>query len=342
MESMAHICPNTHREEKMKNKVLIVSFSFEQEPEAFEILREAGYDPVLWKNAEREGCGEDELIAYWNALPEKPIGLLMGADISISDDFFRTIMEKPKAISLNCAGYNHIDLNACEEHGVRICNVPRRNFLAVADLSWGLLLCLMRKIVTGDKSIRAGKWTEGVDRGMAVSAKTMGIIGFGAVGRAIAKRAVGFEMELIGYDIVEDESVKKEFGLRYVDRDTLLRESDIVMICAPANDATFHMIDKSAFEKMKRDAVVINTARGEVIDTNALIDALMERKIAGAGIDVYENEPLTESPLFALENTVLTPHIGGLADREIHDVAIQAAKNMVELLTSEQSDLGIV
>jgi D-3-phosphoglycerate dehydrogenase len=326
----------------MSDKVLIVSFSFEQEPEALEVLREAGYDPVVWKNSEREGCGEDDLIAYWNALPEKPVGLLIGADISIGDAFFQGVGKKPGAISLNCAGYDHVELEACAKNGVRICNVPRRNFAAVADLSWGLLLCLMRKIVAGDRSIRAGKWTERVDRGTAVSSKTMGIIGLGAVGRAVAKRATGFDMELIGYDVVEDESLKETYGLRYADLDELLEESDIVMVCAPANDATFHMIDGRAFEKMKRSAVIINTARGEVIDTEALVDALRDGKIAGAGIDVYEREPLTASPLFSLENTVLTPHIGGLADREIHDVAMRAARNMVELLTDEQSELVIV
>lgn len=327
----------------MNNKVLVISFSFEQEPDAFQALRDGGLEPVLWAQKDRgENTTEQALVEYWNGLEEKPRGILMGADVPLTNVFFDAAATKPEAVSLNCAGYDHLELDVLKKHGVKVCNVPRQNFSAVADLAFGLILALMRKIPRGDRNIREEKWAKGVERGMAVSGKTLGILGFGAVGRAIAKRGTGFEMNIITSDVFQDEQAAAQLGARFVDRETLFRESDIFVVAAPATKETHHLVNRETLAMMKPNAVVINPSRGAVVDTNALVEALQNGTIAGAGLDVYEEEPLYESPLFSMDNTVLTPHMGGLADREIRNVAMRAAQNMVALLTDENCGLGIV
>ncbi len=327
----------------MDEKVLVVSFSFEQEPEAFAVLREAGLEPLLWSQAQRgENCCEQDLIDHWNSLPEAPAGILMGADVKLGEAFFSAVNTPPKTVSLNCAGYDHLDLAAFEKAGVPVCNVPRQNFSAVADLAWGLILSLMRKIPQGDRNIRAGNWAKGVERGMAVSQKTLGILGFGAVGQAVAKRGLGFEMNTIAYDVYPNREAAKALGVRFVALDELFCQSDIFVVGAAATAETEHLVNEKTLAMMKPTAVLINASRGSIVDGAALAKALETGVIAGAGLDVYEEEPLYQSPLFALENTVLTPHMGGLADREIHNVAMQAARNMASLLSDENCGLGIV
>ena len=325
----------------MSDKVMILSFSFEQEPDAFDVLRENGFEPLLWAQKDRVDAVEEDLVRYWEALPEKPRGIIMGADIPVGEEFL-SVAEGLEAVSLNCAGYDHLDLDAFKRHGIKVCNVPRQNFSAVADLAFGQIISLMRRIPEGDRNIRAGKWCAGVERGRAVSGKVLGIIGLGAVGQAVAQRAKGFDMEIIVSSTSRRADLAEKYGVRYVDRETFFRQADIIVLCCPANADTHHLINRSTLQLMKRDAVIINPSRGALIDTEALVEALRENRIAGAALDVFETEPLYDSELFSLDNTVLTPHMGGLADREIRHVAVQSALNMVAQLTGAQPQPGIV
>lgn len=320
----------------MNKKVLIISFSFEQEAQAFEVLVKAGLEPVLLAEKDRPGYTEKELLEFWHNLEEKPAGILMGADITLGENFANNA-QGLKYISLNCAGADHLDLAAFAKRDIVICNVPRQNFDAVADLAWGLILCTMRKIVAGDNRIRSGKWCDGVERGSAVSKKTIGIIGFGAIGQGVAKRAAGFDMKVIVSSRAKDSDLAAKYQAEYVDRETLFQEADIVIPTCPLVPDTHHLINGKTLSMMKPDAFVINPSRGGIIDTDALIKALKSKTIAGAGLDVYEEEPLYESELFALNNVVLTPHMGGLADREIHNVAMQSAYNMISLFDGNKT-----
>lgn len=321
--------------------VLVISFSFEQVPAAFGVLEQAGITPVVWAQSRRVHANQASLIDCWRQMEEKPEGIIMGADVEIGEPF---LVEAPElaAISLNCAGYDHLDLAALRRHGVKVCNVSKQNFDAVADLTWGLILGLMRKIAKGDAAIRAGLWNKGVERGMAVSGKVLGIIGLGAIGQAVARRAAGFEMEIIASSTSQKPELAQCYGLRYVEREELFSQADIIVPCCPHNAETHHLINTETLAAMKRTAVVVNPSRGGLVDTEALIEALGDGRIAGAALDVYETEPLFESPLFGLDNTLLTPHMGGLADSAIDGVAIRSAQNMVELLLNSNSDLGIV
>ena len=325
----------------MGKNILIVSFSFEQEPDAFQVLRGSGYTPVLWRNDDRKDATEDDLAAYYRAMPEKPAAIIMGADIPITEAFLSAAPEL-QVISLNCAGYDHVDLEACARHGVKLINVPRRNFDAVADLAWGLILGYMRNIPKADAAIRAGKWTEGVERSMAVSGKTLGIVGMGAIGQAVARRAMGFGMKLVAKSGSRKEELARKFGLTFLDDNAFFSTADIIVLCCPSNADTFHMINRTTLSMMKKTAILINPSRGGLVDTDALYEALKERRIGGAALDVYEEEPLLESPLFALDNILLTPHIGGLADKQIHDVAVLSAENCVAALAGDTDNLNMI
>lgn len=315
----------------MSERVLIISFSFEQEPDAFAVLTDAGYEPVVWASQSRPEATEEDLIAFYQAMDPKPVAIVMGADVPITGKFL-SVAQGVKVISLNCAGYDHVDLEACAAHHMRLINVPRQNFDAVADLAWGQILCLMRNIARGNAAIRAGKWTEGVARSMAVSGKTLGIVGMGAIGKGVARRAKGFDMKIVAKSGSRRAEIAEEFGLTFLDDDAFFAQADIIVLCCPLAEETYHLINEKTLSLMKPGAVVINPARGGLVDTDALITALKNHTIAGAALDAFEEEPLLESPLFELENVLLTPHIGGLADKQIHDVAVQSAKNCVAVL----------
>lgn len=325
----------------MANKVLIISFSFEQEPDAFQALRDAGLEIVLWADADRKGATEDDLVAYYRAMEEKPVAIVMGADIEITDKFL-SVAEGLKVISLNCAGYDHIDLESCSRHGIKLVNVPRRNFDAVADLAWGLILSYMRNIPKADKAIRAGQWAKGVERSMAVSGKTLGIVGMGAIGQGVAKRAMGFDMNIVAKSGSRKQEIADKFHLTFLDDEEFFRTADIIVLCCPNTEETYHMINKETLSLMKPTAVLINPSRGGLVDTDALVEALRERRIGGAALDAYEEEPLLESPLFELDNILLTPHVGGLADKQIHEVAVMSATNCAAVLAGNVENLNMI
>lgn len=325
----------------MAKKVLIISFSFEQEPDAFAALRDAGLEPVLWANKDRKGATEDDLVAYYLAMEEKPVAIVMGADIEITDKFL-SVAEGLTVISLNCAGYDHIDLESCARHGIKLVNVPRRNFDAVADLAWGLILSYMRNIPKGDKAIRTGQWAKGVERSMAVSGKTLGIVGVGAIGQAVAKRAMGFDMNIVAKSGSRRADLAEKYGITYLDDEEFFRTADIIVLTCPLAENNYHMINRETLAMMKPTAVLINPSRGGLVDADALYEALKERRIGGAALDAYEEEPLLASPLFELDNILLTPHVGGLADKQIHDVAVLSAENCAAVLAGKEENLNMI
>lgn len=324
----------------VNSSVLIVSFSFEQEEEAFGILRKAGLTPVVFPQKAGERYTQTDLLRFWERLGEKPAGLLMGADIPLGREFARGARGL-KYISLNCAGYDHLDLAEFRKRGITVCNVPGKNFDAVADLTWGLILSVMRRIVEGDRNIRNGRWCDGVSSGMAVSKKTLGIVGFGAIGQAVARRGAGFDMKILYNSRKEKPAEAARCRAQYASREQIFREADIIVTTCALAGETYHIINRETLDNMKKNAIVINPSRGGVVDTAALYDALREKRIAGAGLDVYEEEPLYRSPLFELDNVVLTPHLGGLADREIHDVAVLAARHMADMMNGKAVDTEI-
>ncbi len=245
-----------------------------------------------------------------------------------------------KIVSNIAVGYNNIDAKACTRRGVMATNTPGVLEDTTADFAWTLLMAAARRVVEADRFFRSGKWQGwGLMQftGYDIHHKTLGIVGFGRIGKGVAKRAEGFDMRVIYTDIQRaDEATEREYGVMYVDKRTLLRESDFVSVHLPLSPETTRYMSDAEFALMKRTAILINAARGPIVDEKALIRALREGKIAGAGLDVYEREPKCDRALMAMKYVVLTPHIASASIETRTKMAMMAADNCVKGLTAQR------
>lgn len=217
-----------------------------------------------------------------------------------------------KAIGRSGVGLDNIDLQAAKERGIKVVNAPESLTQSVVELVIGFMVILSRRLCRADRTMKEGKWLKTELIGNELYGKTLGIIGFGRIGRGVAKVARAIGMNVIAYDVIPiDEKTKQELGVEQVDLDELLRRSDFVSIHVPGGESTKHMITYEKLKLMKRTAFIINTSRGNVIKEDDLVRALKEGIIAGAALDVFEVEPPTNKELLSLESVVLTPHIGG-------------------------------
>ena len=239
-----------------------------------------------------------------------------------------------KCISVYAVGYNNIDVETATKHSIVICNTPGVLTETTADLAWALIMSCARRIVEADCFVREGKfqgWEPMLMLGNDIFGKTLGIIGMGRIGRAVANRALGFDMKVIYYDPqVDPESLPSDYVS--VDLTTLCQNSDFISIHTPLTPETRHLIGEKEFNLMKSTAILINTARGPIIDEQALISALKENKIAGAGLDVYENEPVIPEELIKLSNVILLPHIGSASYETRTKMALLAAENAIAVI----------
>jgi D-3-phosphoglycerate dehydrogenase len=229
-------------------------------------------------------------------------------------------------------GVDNIDVEAARARGVEILTSPEAATQSVAELTMGLILAVARKIAFCDRKIRAGEWPKKHAVGVELWGKTLGVIGAGRIGLAVARIAkFGFNMNVVYYDVARNKKIEEEVGARYVSLEDLLREADVVTIHVPLTEQTKYLINEEKLKLMKRTAILINTSRGTVVDTKALIRALKEGWIAGAGLDVFEEEPLPPNhPLLELENVVLTAHIGASTEEAQERAGVDIAKKVVE------------
>ena len=242
-----------------------------------------------------------------------------------------------KVVANIAVGYNNIDVAACTARGVMATNTPGVLDDSTADLAWALMLATARRLTEVESYIRGGAWTGwrlkqwlGVD----VHHATLGIVGMGRIGQAIAKRAGGFDMRVVYHNRnrVAPE-VERTLNARHVTLDSLLAQSDFVVLQVPYSPATHHLIGAAQLKRMKPTAILINSTRGGVVDDAALIEALQAGTIRAAGLDVFENEPMLHPGFLALKNVVLAPHIGSSTEATRRAMAMTAAKNLVAALT---------
>ncbi|MGH9453982.1 MAG: 2-hydroxyacid dehydrogenase [Terriglobia bacterium] len=233
-------------------------------------------------------------------------------------------------------GYDHVDVAACTARRIPVTNTSGVLEETTADLAFALLLATARRVVEGDRFVREGKWkqwTWNLLWGGDIHHQTLGIYGFGAIGRALAHRARGFSMRILYHSRRRvDPSVERETGAEFVSQEALLRESDFVSLHIPYTQETRHVIGKAELASMKPSAFLINTARGKVLDEQALVEALESGKLAGAGLDVFEHEPQVHPSLLKLPNVVLTPHIGSGTAATRLKMANVAAENLLAVL----------
>jgi glyoxylate reductase len=239
-----------------------------------------------------------------------------------------------KIIANYAVGFNNIDLKSAKERKIMVTNAPGPEITeSVAEQTFTLLMAISKRLVESDNFLRKGKykgWAPMLFLGTDVHHKTLGVVGLGAIGKAVVERAVkGFKMKVIYYDVCRDKDFEKEFKAKFVSLKELLKNADFVSLHVPLLPSTTHLIGKKELEMMKKTAYLINTSRGPVIDEKALVSALKSKKIAGAGLDVYEFEPKLVWGLSNLPNTILTPHTASATMEARSAMATTAAKNII-------------
>ena len=263
-----------------------------------------------------------------------------------------------KLIALRSVGFNHVDMKYCRENHIVVENSPNYGNQSVAEFALALLMDVLRKVTMSYLGYKDAKVHPSCLMGLELYGKTMGIVGLGAIGSTFAKISHGLGMKILGYDKNEKENLKRDLNVVYTDFDTLVRKSDFISIHAPLTQENYHMFDEDSFEKMKNSAILINTGRGELIDTSALFNALVNKKILGAGLDVLENEQtitdvdymlginrldklaleqtIINSRLFQLDNVILTPHIAYNTKEAVERILSTTVNNI------QQFGMGIV
>ncbi|AHF80212.1 2-hydroxyacid dehydrogenase [Thermococcus paralvinellae] len=249
--------------------------------------------------------------------------------------------EKLKVISCHSAGYDHVDVDAATKKGIYVTKVSGVLSEAVAEFAIGLIIALLRKIVYSDKFIRQGKWEShrvvwsGFKDIETVYGKKVGILGMGAIGKAIARRAKALGTEILYWSRSRKEDIEKEVNAKYLPFDEVLKQSDIIVLALPATKETYHIINEKRL-KLMEGKYLVNIGRGVLVDEKAVIKALKEGKLKGYATDVFENEPIQESELFEMEwETVLTPHYAGLSKESMEDMGFQTVKNLLKILRGE-------
>ena len=309
------------------SRIVVISDSFHTLPEAVATLNESGHD-ITYVHALTpwaELSDADRLAL--NAAEAVVMGRVLGIDGSAL-----ALAPNLRVIALHTSGSDNIDLQEATRRGVLVTNVKGVNAEQCAEFAMGLMLSVVRQIRTGDQAIRSGRWSDLTQTSMDVVGSTVGVIGLGQIARAFVSRARACGTRILVHTRTEDSALAQTLGVEYSSLDDVLQQADIVCLFASLTKETRHMIGHRELGLMKKSAYLVNIARGELIDESALIDVLREKRIAGAALDVFEVEPLLDSPLFAFDNVVLTPHQAGLTGGGKAGAAVRAARNALEAL----------
>jgi D-3-phosphoglycerate dehydrogenase len=240
--------------------------------------------------------------------------------------------DRLKVIGRAGIGLDNVDLSAATKKGIVVMNTPQENAIAAAEHTIAMMLSISRKIPQATSSMKAGKWEKKKFMGVELYNKTLGIIGIGVIGTIVADRARALKMRVIAYDPYISKEVAEKKGVDLVSLDELLSRSDFISVHSPLTEETRNLIDKNAFRKMKDGVILINCARGGIVNEKDLYDAIKERKVAGAALDVFEEEPAIGNPLFELEEVISTPHLGASTAEAQENVAIAIAQQIVDYL----------
>jgi len=296
-------------------------------PEALTLIPE---DVAVDLNGHERPLGRQDLLARLQGK--------QGLICQITDTIDDQVLATPglEVVSNVAVGYNNIDIAAAKRRKVVVTNTPDVLTETTADFAWALLMAAARRVVEADRYARSGEWRKwqwDLLWGLDVHGKTLGVLGFGRIGRAVARRGLGFGMRVLYHDSVRaTPEVERELRATYVDKDALLRDSDFVSLHVLLSPETRHLIDERALRSMKKTAVLVNAARGPIVDEAALARALGERWIAAAGIDVFEEEPTIHPGLLPLTNVVLAPHIASASFDTRLAMSTLAVKNCLAVL----------
>lgn len=311
----------------MKKKVLVTATNYSKlcanskallEREGFEIIENTYGRPLTFEELEErvgDVCGVVAGVDTWN------------------EDVFK-LAPNLKVIARFGIGVDNIDLDAAKKHGIKVMNARAINSDSVAECTVGFILSVLRNINNLDKSTREGKWERYV--GNTIRGKKIGLVGFGAIAQYTAKLLSAFETDIYAYDIYPNYEAAKKLGVTITDLETIIKQSDIITLHVPCTPETTNLFSDKEFEMMKDTAIIVNVARGPVIDQKALYTALKEKKIAGAGLDVFEVEPTTkDNPLFELDNIVVLPHSAAETYETYDAVGMATAQAIIDVMNGK-------
>ena len=313
----------------MKKKVLVTAGIPES---GIKLLREK-YDVQVLEN----GHSRDDLM---NAIKDCHGAVTLLSDTV--DDALLSTATKLKIVANYAVGYNNIDVRAAEMRNIMVTNTPGVLTNATAETAFAMMIALTRKIILADRFTHEGRftgWEPMLFLGDELTGKTIGIVGMGRIGLSMAEKCRAFGMNIIYHNRSRlSEDAEKKLGASYRSMDELLRQSDMISLHTPATPETFHLIDETAFEKMKTGVYIINTSRGNVLDESELVKALRSGKVKGAGLDVYEFEPQITAELFSLDNVILLPHIGSATVEARNRMSEMAAMNVIDTLEGRKPE----
>ena len=309
-------------------KALVTSTSFLKPQNAkAKALLESFFDEIVYNDLGVPLAGEQilERIQGCDAY-------VAGLDY-ITADVIEKMPDCVKVISRYGVGVDRVDLPAAKAKGITVCNTPGANSTGVCELAFALMLCACRNIPQLHQAVTDGQWPR--SEGVELAGRTLGIVGMGAIGKRLALRAKAFEMDVVAYDPYFDEAFAAEHGIRRMELDELLCSVDVVSLHVPLNDSTRHMINRERIEKMKQGVIIINTARGGLIDEEAAAEAIKAGKLGGLGLDAFEQEPLLESPLKGLPRVIFTPHTGAHTAEAVSNMGLMSVQNAIDVLKGE-------
>ncbi len=293
-------------------------------PEGVEILKEAGIEVE-----ERLGLSPQELLEAIKGVD----GLVIRSNTKVNQEVVDAA-DRLKVVGRAGTGLDNVDIPACNKKGIVVMNTPGGNTNSAAEHTIAMMMALSRHIPQATASMKAGKWEKKKFQGQEVAGKTLGIIGSGRIGTIVCQIAQGMKMKTLAYDPYARAEVLEKFGIELVDLDTLLEKADYISVHTPLTDETRGMLNKELFDRMKDGAMVLNCARGGIVNEKDLYDALTGGRLGGAALDVFENEPTTlEHPLLALDNFICTPHLGASTREAQENVAVAVARQIADYLT---------
>lgn len=301
-------------------------------PESGIVMLQEKYDVVV--NREDIPMTKEEMLQEF---PKYDAVLTALSDVI--DEEIMSAAPNVKIFANYAVGFNNFDVETARSKNVAMTNTPDVLSDSTAETAWALLFSVSRRILEADRYVREGKWERFSHKlllGQDVYEKTLGIIGAGRIGQRFAEKARGYHMRILYHNRERNLDFEKRFNATYVELDELYSESDFISLHCPLTEETRHLIDEDAFKKMKFSSIIINTSRGPVIDEQALVDALNNNEIWGAGLDVYENEPEIHPELLKMSNVVLLPHLGSATSETREKMSQMTARNIIEVLEGRE------
>ncbi len=314
----------------IRGRIMKILITDKMAEEAVQLLKDEGHDVVY---------NEMDAITLLKEIPKYDALMVRGRTKAVKEIVEAGAQGNLKVIGRAGIGVDNVDIKAAATHGIAVVNAPTGSTISVAELAIGHMLSLSRHLYKADATMKRGEWVKKQLKGSELHGKTLGLVGCGNIGKVTAKLAQAFGMSVIGYDpFLSQANLKKDSIKKVEELGALMSQADFISLHLPHTEQTHHIINKEMIAKMKPSACLVNCARGGTVDEQALYDALRNGKIAGAGLDVFEQEPPTNNPLLTLDNVMLTPHLGANTNEGQIRAGTVCAEQIIKVLNGEKAD----